>query len=162
METANRTVDFDFAGRMRTAYCPAAAVFDIYDHFPGANGDIVGATGYLEPTRDGWDAACWLLAEFCRWGEILRRQRGEAPQPLLTVSELAVADVAEASRLRDVVSQTLRLAFVRFDPDPEPDEVDLVLQEIEAERKKAPPRGLLGRLTSRRRPGSGDSARPTP
>lgn len=162
MAKHDRTVEFEFGDRMLTAYCPAAAVFDIYEHFPGAADNIVKATGYLEPTRDGWDAACWLLAELCRWGELKRRQQGCLPEPMATITDFTLAEAADSARLREVVSEALKLAFLRFVPDDEPDEVDLVLQELEAVRKKVPPRGLFGRISSRHAPERGAGHRTPP
>lgn len=149
----DRVIEFEFDGRTWWAYCPAAALFDIYDHFnDGEVGDIVDITGFDRHTRDGWDAACWLLAEFCRWGELNRRSRGESPLPMLTISQAQQASAPESNRLREVVTETIIAGLRRDIPEPEKDEVDLVLQEIEESRKKEPPRGLLGRLISRRAP----------
>lgn len=149
----DRVIEFEFDDRTWWAYCPAAAIFDIYDHFNGGEvGDIVDITGFDQQTRDGWDAVCWLLAEFCRWGELNRRSLGETPQPMLTIARAQQASAPESNRLRDVVTQTIIAGLRRDIPDEEPDEVDLVLKEIEESRKKGPPRGLLGRLTSRRAP----------
>lgn len=149
----DRVIEFEFDGRTWWAYCPAAALFDIYDHFnDGEVGDIVDITGFDRHTRDGWDAACWLLAEFCRWGELSRRSRGESPLPMLTISQAQQASAPESNRLREVVTETIIAGLRRDIPEPEKNEVDLVLQEIEESRKKEPPRGLLGHLISRRVP----------
>lgn len=149
----DRVIEFEFDGREWWAYCPAAAIFDIYDHFnEGKVGDIVEVTGFDKHTREGWDAVCWLLAEFCRWGELNRRSLGETPSPMLTIARAQMASAADSNRLREIVAETLAAGFRRDVPDEEAAEVDLVLQEIEAARKKEPPRGLLGRLTSRRAP----------
>lgn len=152
---SDRITEFEYDGRSWWAYCPAAAVFDIYDHFnDGKVGDISEVTKYAEMTREGWDATCWLLAEFCRWGELCRRRNGEAPEAMLTVAHAQMAAAPEAAALRQVVADTLLAAFRRDVPSPEPEELDLVLEELEAARKKAPPRGLFARLTSRREPAS--------
>lgn len=149
----SRIIEFEYNERTWWAYCPAAAIFDIYDHFnDGKIGDVVEVTGYLEQNRDGWDATCWLLAEFCRWGELHRRAMGESAMPMLTITRAQLADAKDAPRLRMVVTDTIVAAFRRDVPDQEADEVDLVLQELESARKKVPPRGLLGRLISRREP----------
>lgn len=149
----DRVIEFEYDGRTWWAYCPAAAIFDIYDHFNGGDvGDIVEITGFDKQTRDGWDAVCWLLAEFCRWGELYRRSIGELPEPMLTIARVAVASAPDSNRLRDIVTETIIAGLRRDIPEPEDDEVDLILQEIEESRKKEPPRGLLGRLISRRAP----------
>lgn len=147
----DRLVNFDFSGRTYTAYCPAAAVFDIYEKW-GVCSNIVETTGFCEDTRDGWDACCWMLAEFCRWGEIWRRKAGQDSQPMVTVDELLLASPVDMIRLRQVVMDTLAAGFRRDIPDEGEDEVDLVLQQLEAAEKKAPPQGRSGRLTWLRRP----------
>lgn len=149
----DRVIEFEYAGRTWWAYCPASAIFDIYDHFNnGEVGDIVDITGFDRQTREGWDAVCWLLAEFCRWGELGRRSMGELPQPMLTISQAQQASAPDSNRLRDVVTETILAGLRREIPDPEADEVDLVLREIDEGKKKEPPRGLFGRLISRRAP----------
>lgn len=149
----DRVIEFEYDGRTWWAYCPAAAIFDIYDHFNGGDvGDLVEITGFDRQTREGWDAVCWLLAEFCRWGELYRRNLGELPEPMMTIARVAVASAPDSNRLREVVMETILAGLRRDIPDPEEDEVDLVLREIEESRKKEPPRGLLGRLISRRAP----------
>jgi len=147
----DRIVEFEYEGESFWAYCPAAATYDIYEHF-GASGSIEEISGYLERTRDGWDACCWILAEFCRWGEIMRRQQGFERRPLMTVGRLQLADAWTSERLRETVTETIRAGFERFVSSPEPDEVNLVLLELDKERKKAPPRGIFGRIISRRAP----------
>ncbi len=157
----DRLVNFDFSGRPYTAYCPAAAVFDIYEKW-GVCSNIVETTGFFEDTRDGWDACCWLLAEFCRWGEILRRKAGHDPRPMLSVDELLLASPVDMPRLRLVVMDTLAAGFRREISDEGENEVDLVLQELEAAEKKAPPQGRFARLTWLRRPVFSGTGRRTP
>lgn len=148
----DRMIDFEYSGRPYTAYCPAAAVFDIYEKY-GFCDDFAQHTKFSELTREGWDACCWLLAEFARWGEIARRKRGEDPRPMLTVDELLLAPVSEARRLQSVVMETLTAGFRRNVPSiGDDDEVDLVLQSMEDSEKKDPPQGSCGRLTSLRQP----------
>lgn len=147
----DRLINFEFSGRPYTAYCPAAAVFDIYEKY-GVCSNIVEQTGFGEDTRDGWDACCWLLAEFCRWGEIWRRKEGQEPRPMLSVDELLLAAPVDMPRLRLVVMDTLSAGFRRDVPSEEEEEVDLVLQQLEAAEKKAPPQGRFALLTLLRRP----------
>lgn len=149
----DRMIEFEYDGRTWWAYCPAAAIFDIYDHFNGGEvGNILEITGFDRHTRDGWDAACWLLAEFCRWGELSRRTLGETAQPMLTMARVQLADAADSNRLRGVIADCIAAGFRRDVPDDEAAEVDLVLKEIEAARKKGPLRGLFARLASQRAP----------
>lgn len=148
----DRMIDFEYSGRPYTAFCPAAAVFDIYEKY-GVCSNIAQQTKFYERTREGWDACCWLLAEFARWGEIARRKRGEEPRPMLTVDELLLAPATEADRLQELVMATLTAGFRRdIASKDEDDEVDLVLQNMEDSEKKEPPQGSYGPLTSRRQP----------
>lgn len=157
----DRLVNFEFSGRPYTAYCPAAAVFDIYEKW-GVVSDIAKTTKFYEDSRDGWDACCWLLAEFCRWGEIYRRRQNEDPRPMLTLDELLLASPVDMPALRKVVWDTLNAAFRREVPSEEEQEVDLVLQQLEESEKKAPPQGRFGRLTWLRRPVSLGTGRRMP
>lgn len=157
----NRLIEFEFNGRTLTAYCPAAAIYDIYEKF-GTSDDIAEASHFLDPTRDGWDACCWILAEFCRWGELWRRQMGEDAQPMVSVSELQMAPPEDSVRFRELITQTISAGLRRDVPGKGEDgETDLVLQRIEAQ-KKSPPRGRFGLATLRRRPSSSGSRRKTP
>lgn len=157
----DRVIKFEYNGRPFEAYCPAAAVFDIYEKF-GQTGDILGTTRCMENDREGWDNCCWLLAELARWGELLRRQRGEDPRPMLTVSEVQLAPPADMARLREVVLECISAGFRRDIPKDEEEEVDLVLARLEESEKKAPPAGSLARLISRRRRGASTCSRKTP
>ena len=143
----DRIVKFEYNGRPYEAYCPAAAIFDIYEHWD-KTGPVAEITGFDAPTRVGWEATCWLLAEFCRWGELRRRWLGEEPRGMLTVAELTLAPPVETPRLRLIVMQTLAEAFRREIPDEEEDEKDLVLQELDGAQKKTPPAGSFGRSIS--------------
>ena len=143
----NRVIDFEYNGRPFEAFCPAAAIFDIYEHW-GKVGPVTEITGFDQDTREGFDACCWLLAEFCRWGELRRRWLGEAPRDMLTVAELTLAPPTELPRMRLTVMGALAEAFRRDIPDPEKEETDLVLQELDNAQKKTPPAGSFGHTTS--------------
>jgi len=135
-----RIIEFEYNGRTYEAYCPAAALFDIYDHF-GQVGPVAEITGFEDQTREGWDACCWLLAELCRWGELRRRHMGETPRDMLTVAALKLAPPVDVPRIRLTVMEAVAAGFRRDIPDEEPEETDLVLQELEGAQKKTPPAG---------------------
>lgn len=139
-----RVIDFDYNGRHYEAYCPAAALFDIYEHFE-AVGPVTEITGCDKDTREGWDACCWLLAELCRW------QLGEEPRDMLTLAELRLAPAADMPRIRVTVLAAVAAGFRRDIPDEEAEEKerDLVLEELEGAQKKTPPAGRIGPSTWR-------------
>jgi hypothetical protein len=139
----NRAIEFEYNGRSYEAYCPAAALFDIYDHFGGV-APVPELTHFEDMTREGWDAACWLMAELCRWGELRRRHMGETPRDMLTVAELSLAPAADVPRIRVTIAAAVAAGFRRDIPDEEEDETDLVLQELEGAQKKTPPAGSYG------------------
>lgn len=141
-----RIIPFEFNGRTYEAYCPAAAIFDIYEHF-GQVGPVVEITGFDQPTREGFDACCWLLAEFCRWGELRRRHLGETPRDMLTLAALQLAAPVDMPRMRMTVQDALEAGFRRDIPDEEDEERDLVLEELEGAQKKTPPAGSFGQST---------------
>lgn len=146
----NRLIEFEYNDRSLAAYCPASAVYDIFEKF-GVTDDIAAETHFLESTREGWDNCCWLLAEFCRWGELWRRQQGEDRREMITVGELQLAPPQDMPRFRELVADTLAAGFRRDIPDEDGGEVDLVLREIER-KKKDPPRGRFAHAISPRRP----------
>ena len=141
-----RSIPFEYNGRPFEAYCPAAAIFDIYEHF-GAVGPVAEISHFDENTREGWAAACWILAEFARWGELHRRWLGEEPRDMLTVAELTLAPPVEVPRLKLLIMETLAASFRREIPDDEDEERDLVLEELDGAQKKTPPAGSFGRTT---------------
>lgn len=131
-----RAVTFTYGGREHCAFCPAAAVFEIYERYE-VHKSILEDTGCTERTRKGWETACELLAILCRWGELWRRQLGEEPRDILTAAELRLASVTEYAALRRVLAQALVLGFKReVEDDDASDEVDLVLQELDEKQKK--------------------------
>lgn len=144
----NRVINFEYNGRPFEAYCPAAAIFDIYEHWNKV-GPVAEITGFDKDTREGFDACCWLLAEFCRWGELRRRWLGEDPRDMLTVAELTLAPPTELPQMRLTVMAALAEAFRRDIPDPEKEEEDLVLRDLDNAQKKTPPAGSFGRSISR-------------
>lgn len=146
----DRVIQFEFNGRPYEAYCPAAALFDIYEHF-GKVGALDEISGFQEPTREGWDACCWILAELCRWGELRRRYLGETPRDMLTLKELTLAAPADVPALRIAALEAVAAGFRREIPDEEPEERDMVLEELEGAQKKTPPAGGFGLSTWRPR-----------
>ncbi len=138
---------FDFNGNTYAFCFTAKALFDVYDKF-GCGSDILESTKVLKPTAEGWANCCWLAALMASEGELLRRRRGEDPQPMLKMEELRSGFMAaDSARLRQAVRQALEQGFERdVPPMTEEEEVDLVLQSREEEAKKA--LGAAGRVFS--------------
>lgn len=140
-------IDFNFNGNTYALSFTAKALFDVYDKF-GCGSDILESTQILKPTAEGWKNCCWLAALMASEGELQRRRRGEAPQPMLTMEELRSGFMAaDSNRLRLAVKDALEQGFQRDVPSPsEEEEVDLVLQAREEAAKKA--RGAAARAFS--------------
>lgn len=131
-------IDFKFNGTTYAFSFTAEALFAVYDKF-GYTGDILGATKITEQTSEGWKNLCWLAALMASQGELQRRNRGETPQPMVTMEQLRTGFMAaEAVRLKKAVCEALAQGFERDVPDPDADqEVNLVLLEREEQEKKA-------------------------
>lgn len=135
-----RSTPFDFEGRTYYLSFTAEALFTVYDKF-GITDDILGETQVLEPTGEGWKNCCWLAALMAAQGELQRRHMGYDPQPMLSMERLRTGFMAADSiELRRAVRAALEQGFIReYSSDKAQDEVDLVLLEREAEKKKAAP-----------------------
>ena len=131
-------IDFEFEGSTYALSFTAEALFTVYDKF-GYTSDILGTTGILEPTLEGWKNLCWLAALMASQGELQRRSRGEDPRPMVTLEQLRTGFMAADSlRLRQAVRDALEQGFQRDVPPPDGDqEVNLVLLEREEAEKKA-------------------------
>lgn len=131
-------IDFEFNGHTYALSFTAEALFSVYDKF-GYTSDILGSTGALEPTVEGWKNCCWLAALMASQGELQRRHLGEDAHRMVTMEELRTGFMAADSvRLQMAVRQALEQGFQRDVPSPDEDqEVNLVLLEREeAEKKK--------------------------
>ena len=100
-------IDFEFNGTTYAFSFTAEALFAVYDKF-GYTGDILGATKITEQTSEGWKNLCWMAALLASQGELQRRNRGETPQPMVTMEQLRTGFMAaEAVRLKKAVCEAL-------------------------------------------------------
>ena len=131
-------IDFEFNGTTYALSFTAEALFAVYDKF-GYTSDILGTTGIMEPTQEGWRNLCWIAALMASQGELQRRSWGHDPQPMVTVEQLRTGFMAADSlRLREAVRDALAQGFQRDVPSPDADEeINLVLLEREEAEKKA-------------------------
>lgn len=132
-----KSTPYVFNGRTYALSFTAEALFTIYDKF-GVTADLIGTTKILEPTAEGWKNLCWVAALLAAQGELQRRNLGYDKQPMLPMEDLRLELMAsDAPALREIVVAAMEQGFHRDAPEPEEDEVDLVLLEREeAEKKK--------------------------
>lgn len=149
-----RAVRFELAGRERYLCFTVEAMFQLEERFGGTREliDTMSAN-----TRDGFAAACKAAAILAEQGELARRQMGYTPQPILeedgVSASLAPADLA---RLKLAVTSAITLGYGR-EVEPENDEVDLGLAELNEQKKQGDP-GPLYPYRGRLRPHPGGDA----
>lgn len=127
-----KAVKFELAGRVRHLCFTVEAMFQIQEQFGGT-------TELMEAMRDGGreglSAACRAAALLAEQGELARRSLGYDPEPMVDAEAIAASlDPAGAVALRLAVPAAISLGFGR-EVEPENDEVDLYLQELNAQKK---------------------------
>ena len=131
-------IDFEFNDRTYALSFTAEALFTVYDKF-GYTADILGTTKVLEPTVEGWKNLCWLAALMASQGELPRRNRGEDPQPMLTVEEVQrTACPMDVIRMRAAIREAYFKGFER-ETASEEEEIDLGLLELQKKTAPASP-----------------------
>lgn len=128
--------------------CTAQALFSIYEKF-GYTTDIIETTKLTENTVEGWKNACWLFSLFAMQGELQRRLMGEDKHPMIQMEELYQGGMpTDVNTVRRAVADALAQGFRREIPDPEKEEIDLVLMELEEREKKKTAQAASEFLTS--------------
>ena len=85
--------------------------------------------------REGFLAACRAAAVLAEQGELARRHMGYEPLPLLSPEDVAAtATPSDLPGLRSAIVSAISLGFGR-EIDPEDDEVDLGLAELNEQKK---------------------------
>ena len=146
-------IDFEFNGRTYALSFTAEALFSVYEKY-GVVDSILEGTGAFEPTEEGWVSCCWLLALMAAQGELQRRHLGETPRPMLTLEDIRTGCMAgDVPRIRQAVRDCLEQSFAHEPTEAEQkeQEINLVLQQREAQTKKAPPLALSALDTLRQR-----------
>lgn len=128
-----RTVNFEFNGTSYPLFCPAAAVFEIYDKY--GYGNVLEVAKAMDQSMEGWDACCWLAATFAKYGRMQARQLGGDELPVLKYDDLYLSPLEQAHKVTAAVYETLVAAF-RRDVEPGDREVDMTLQRIHEEEQK--------------------------
>lgn len=126
----------EYNGAAYQLSCTAQALFSIYEKF-GYTTDIIQTTKIAENTPEGWKNTCWLFALFARQGELQRRLLGEDRQAMIRMEDLFEGAMpTDIAVIRRGVTDALAQGFRREFPDPEEEELDLVLMELEEIEKK--------------------------
>lgn len=130
-----KAVKFDLAGRTRHLALTVEAMFQLDEEFGGSQGlaDALQAGG-----RDGFAAACRAAAILAEQGELARRSLGYDPEPIVDADEVKVfmANMmpSDLNELRTAIIAAITLGYGR-EVEPENDEVDLGLAELNAQKK---------------------------
>lgn len=127
-----KAVKCDLAGRVRHLCFTVEAMFQIQEQFGGA-AELV--TAMQDGGRDGFSATCRAAAILAEQGELARRSLGYDPEPIADAEAIAAGlDPASAMALKLVIPAAISLGYGR-EVEPENDEVDLVLAELNAQKK---------------------------
>ncbi len=127
-----RAAKITLAGRERYLMLTVDAMVRLEEEFGGVS-QLIDALA--DRGRQGSAAACKAAAILAEGGELARRALGYDPVPLADEAAImATMQPKEAMVLRMVIPQVISLGFGR-DVEPEDDEVDLGLAELNAQKK---------------------------
>lgn len=127
-----KTVKIDLAGRTRYLAFTVEAMFLIQESF-GGTGELIDAI--KEGTREGFTAACGAAAILAQQGELVRRHLGYDPEPVIDAGTIAATMAPSGiTALKLAIPAAISLGFGR-EVDPENDEVDLGLAELNEQKK---------------------------
>ena len=127
-----KAVKFELAGQERYLAFTVEAMFQIQEQFGSPAGlvDAVQNSG-----RDGFIAACKAAAILAEQGELARRSLGYDPEPMVGADSIAASlSPADITALKLAIPAAMTLGFGR-EIEPENDEVDLGLAELNAQKK---------------------------
>lgn len=127
-----RAVKFDLAGRTRYLAFTVEAMFQLEEQFGGTQG-LVDAV--QDGGRDGFAAACRVAAILAEQGELARRSLGYDPEPIVSADEImASMSPSGLIELKLAIPAAISLGYGR-EVEPENNEVDLILAELNAQKK---------------------------
>lgn len=127
-----KAVKFVLAGRERYMSFTVEAMFQIQEQFGGPT-ELVGAI--QDNGREGFSAACRAAAILAEQGELARRSLGYDPEPVADEAAIAASlSPSDAMALKLAIPAAISLGFGR-EVAAEDDEVDLVLAELNAQKK---------------------------
>lgn len=127
-----KAVKIALAGRERHLSFTVEAMFQADERF----GSIQGLVDAIQdPGRDGFTAACQVAAILAEQGELARRSLGYDPEPIAGAEEIAASMLpSDMIALKRAIPAAISLGYGR-EVEPENDEVDLVLAELNAQKK---------------------------
>lgn len=127
-----KAVKVSLAGRERYLAFTVEAMFQIEEKF-GGSGELLEAM--KDGGREGFSAACRAAAILAEQGELARRSLGYGPQPLAQEEDIAASMTpSEIAGLKLDIMAAVSLGYGR-EVEPEQNEVDLGLAELEAQKK---------------------------
>lgn len=127
-----KAVKFELAGQVRYLSLTVEAMFQLEEQFGGIN-ELIEAM--CKDGREGFSAACRTAAILAEQGELARRGLGYEPEPIVDADTIAATmDPISATALKTAIPAAIALGFGR-EVEPENDEVDLFLAEINAQKK---------------------------
>lgn len=127
-----KAVRLTLAGRERHLAYTVEAMFQLEELF-GEVPALIDAVSAND--REGFQAACRATAVLAEQGELARRHMGYEPFPLLSPEDVAATTTpSDLPGLRSAIVSAISLGFGR-EIDPEDDEVDLGLAELNEQKK---------------------------
>lgn len=128
-----KTIEYALDGKIYHLLLNGTALFAFYDQF-GRDADLMESL--KGETKESYDAATWMLAEFSRQGELYRRAIGEDRGAYLSQADAAITvRPFDIPGLKFVLMDTIAAGFRRDHPDESPH--DVYLEELQ--KKTAPP-----------------------
>lgn len=120
-------------GKFRPLNFSIDVMFDAAEKF----GSMSDAFDVIEKeNRDGLNAIRWFLLRMANDAELVRRQEGYDHEDILKDEDIEIKSPAFYALYKNAVLEAIRLGYTREVEDPE-EEIDLVLQEINAKKEKA-------------------------
>lgn len=127
-----KAVKFHLAGRERYLTFTVEAMFQVEEQFGGPS-ELLDAM--QNNGREGFSAACRAAAILAEQGELARRSLGYDPGPMPDEAAIAASiQPGEIAALKLAIPAAMSLGFGR-EVEPENDEVDLGLAELNAQKK---------------------------
>jgi len=128
-----KAVKINLAGRTRYLAFTVEAMFQIQEIF-GGSGELIDAI--KDNTREGFTAACKAAAILAEQGELVRRGLGYDPEPMTDTGAIAATMApSEIAALKVAIPAALTLGYGR-EVEPDADEVDLGLAELNNQKNK--------------------------
>lgn len=127
-----KAVKIDLAGRTRYLAFTGEAMFQLRDKFGGTSQLLESMKA---DTREGFSIACEAAALLAEQGELVRRNFGYDPEPMLEAATIKeTTDPNDIVALKLAIPAAISLGYGR-EVKPENDEVDLGLAELETQKK---------------------------